>query len=68
MVTKDSSNPSLRLSMATVAAVETAEEEKGETNANTNLKDPSVPEWRDKTDCENQEYFRRLREALLSLP
>lgn len=45
MVTKDSSNPSLRLSMATVAAVETAEEEKGETNANTNLKDPSVPEF-----------------------
>lgn len=47
--------------MATVAALETAEEGKGETNASTNLKkDPSVPDWRDKTDCENQEYFRRL--------
>lgn len=44
--------------MATVAAMETTGEEKEETNTNTYLKASSVPEWRNETNCENQEYFR----------
>lgn len=33
---------------------------KRRTNIHTYLKAPSVPEWRNETNCENQEYFRGL--------